>query len=199
MAQLAHQPIGTPIQQMVLDPVCGMPVDPADAVASRTLGTVTHSYYSERCVRQFDRNHATSMTTGVGVPSVLKRIELLSGPVEAGTQRPQIEQGHPARRHLAVQGAALGQQLARVARPVLAGLRIVLLAADAVDQHINRAQPTRQPPFGDEIAKGGDVGGAEAAHHVIGAKLQEDARRAAVALLGRGELAQEILESIEAP
>jgi len=88
MAQLAHQPTDTPIQQMVLDPVCGMPVDPAGAATSRTLDSVTHYFCSNGCARQFDRDHAASMTTGVGVPSFLKRIELplarLEGRRDAG-------------------------------------------------------------------------------------------------------------------
>ena len=52
MAQLAHRQSETPIQRMALDPVCGMPVDPASAATSRTLDSVTHYFCSNGCARQ---------------------------------------------------------------------------------------------------------------------------------------------------
>ena len=58
------------------DPVCGMPVDPATAAARRTADDVTYFFCSERCVQQFDREHAPSATTGVADTGGQRRIEL---------------------------------------------------------------------------------------------------------------------------
>ena len=58
------------------DPVCGMPVDPATAAARRTADDVTYFFCSERCVQQFDREHAPSATTGVADIGGQRRIEL---------------------------------------------------------------------------------------------------------------------------
>ena len=48
----------------VRDPVCGMSIDPAQAFATRMLGNEIVYFCSERCVKQFDREHASSATTG---------------------------------------------------------------------------------------------------------------------------------------
>ncbi|HCF86716.1 MAG TPA: hypothetical protein DEV72_16135, partial [Ktedonobacter sp.] len=51
-------------QAAVRDPVCGMEINPAQAFATRTVGEETFYFCSERCVQQFDREHAGSATTG---------------------------------------------------------------------------------------------------------------------------------------
>jgi P-type Cu+ transporter len=60
----------------VQDPICGMTLDPEQAYASRVQGSETFSFCSERCVKQFDRDHAASATTGVSDGGPLRRIEL---------------------------------------------------------------------------------------------------------------------------
>src|SRR5690348_17519267 len=60
----------------VQDPICGMTLDPGQAYASRVQGNETLSFCSERCVRQFDRDHARSATTGFSDGASLRRIEL---------------------------------------------------------------------------------------------------------------------------
>lgn len=69
----------TPIQgprTTVLDPICGMALEPAQAAATRTVGEETLYFCSERCVGQFDRDHAASATTGVAEIPGLRWIEL---------------------------------------------------------------------------------------------------------------------------
>jgi YHS domain-containing protein len=58
------------------DPVGGMEIEPAQAFAARTSGEETFSFCSERCVQQFDREHAGSATTGISDGGKLRRIEL---------------------------------------------------------------------------------------------------------------------------
>ena len=53
-----------------------MTLDPEQAYASRVQGSETFSFCSERCVKQFDREHAGSATTGVSDGKSLYRIEL---------------------------------------------------------------------------------------------------------------------------
>ncbi|MDE3075385.1 MAG: heavy metal translocating P-type ATPase [Chloroflexota bacterium] len=60
----------------VKDPVCGMPVNPADAFATRTEGDMTYYFCSERCVDQFDHERVASSTTGVSGQEGLRWIEL---------------------------------------------------------------------------------------------------------------------------
>jgi len=60
----------------VQDPVCGMTIDPARAFATRTLGEETFYFCSQRCVGQFDQEHAGSATTGVAGTQRLLRVEL---------------------------------------------------------------------------------------------------------------------------
>lgn len=60
----------------VVDPICGMTIDPDQAVATRTEAGETSYFCSERCVRQFDRDHTTSATTGVSNGAGLQRIDL---------------------------------------------------------------------------------------------------------------------------
>jgi P-type Cu+ transporter len=64
------------LQSVVRDPVCGMEIDPAQAFATRIFGEETFYFCSERCVRQFDREHTGSATTGVSDTGILRRIEL---------------------------------------------------------------------------------------------------------------------------
>ena len=71
--------IGTTTQKTksnVRDPVCGMEIEPAQAFAYRNAGKETFYFCSERCVQQFDREHASSATTGVSDTGRLRRIEL---------------------------------------------------------------------------------------------------------------------------
>ncbi len=60
----------------VQDPVCGMAIDPAQAFATRTFGGETFYFCSQRCVGQFDQEHAGSATTGVAGTQRLLRVEL---------------------------------------------------------------------------------------------------------------------------
>ncbi len=60
----------------VVDPSCGMTIDPDQAVATRTAAEETFYFCSERCVRQFDTTHTRSATTGVSAHSGLQRIAL---------------------------------------------------------------------------------------------------------------------------
>lgn len=60
----------------VRDPVCGMTIETGQVFATRTLGEETFSFCSERCVQQFDREHAGSATTGVSAQGKLQYIEL---------------------------------------------------------------------------------------------------------------------------
>jgi P-type Cu+ transporter len=60
----------------VRDPVCSMTLDPAQAFATRTLDEQTFYFCSERCVKQYDREHTGSATTGVSETERLQRIEL---------------------------------------------------------------------------------------------------------------------------
>jgi len=68
----------TPVQHSAAtrDPICGMPVEPGQAFATRTIGEETFSFCSERCVGQFDRDHAGSATTGASDTSNLCLIDL---------------------------------------------------------------------------------------------------------------------------
>ena len=61
---------------MARDPICGMTLELTSAVASRTDGVTLHYFCSERCVRQFDREHAPSATTGVAEAAGFRSIEL---------------------------------------------------------------------------------------------------------------------------
>ncbi len=71
--------IGTTTQKSksnVRDPVCGMEIEPAQAFATRIAGKETFYFCSERCVKQYDREHVGSATTGVSDTGRLRRIEL---------------------------------------------------------------------------------------------------------------------------
>ncbi|MBI4495080.1 MAG: heavy metal translocating P-type ATPase [Chloroflexi bacterium] len=71
--------VATPAQTpptSVRDPVCGMELSPADAVATRSEAGATYYFCSERCVQQFDRQHAASATTGVADTGGPRWIEL---------------------------------------------------------------------------------------------------------------------------
>ncbi len=63
-------------QAAVRDPVCGMEIEPAQAFATRMNGEETVYFCSERCVKQFDREHTGSATTGVSDTGTLRQIEL---------------------------------------------------------------------------------------------------------------------------
>jgi Cu+-exporting ATPase len=63
-------------QAAVRDPVCGMALEPAQAQASRTLGEETFYFCSQHCAERFDREHASSATTGVSETGKLRRVEL---------------------------------------------------------------------------------------------------------------------------
>ena len=65
-----HQPAAT------RDPVCGMPVEPGQAFATRISEGKTLYFCSERCVGQFDRDYAGSATTGTSNASTLHLIDL---------------------------------------------------------------------------------------------------------------------------
>ena len=45
----------TVVAQSVIDPVCGMEIDPADAAQTRTLNGVTTYFCSDHCAQQFDQ------------------------------------------------------------------------------------------------------------------------------------------------
>jgi Cu+-exporting ATPase len=60
----------------VRDPICGMALEPAQAAATRTVARETFYFCSQRCVGQFDREHAGSATTGVVGTMGLRWIEL---------------------------------------------------------------------------------------------------------------------------
>lgn len=60
----------------VRDPVCGMTIETGQVFATRMIGEETFSFCSERCVQQFDREHAGSATTGVSAQGKLQYIEL---------------------------------------------------------------------------------------------------------------------------
>jgi Cu+-exporting ATPase len=53
-----------------------MTIEPGQVFATRTLGAETFSFCSERCVQQFDQEHAGSATTGVSASGKLQLIEL---------------------------------------------------------------------------------------------------------------------------
>jgi P-type Cu+ transporter len=72
MREIQRQPSSATVQ----DPICGMTLDPGQAYASRVQGSETLSFCSEHCVRQFDRDHTGSATTGVSDGRSLHRIEL---------------------------------------------------------------------------------------------------------------------------
>lgn len=65
-----------PSSSSVQDPVCGMTINPAQAFATRTEGSETLYFCSERSVGQFDREHTSSATTGVSEGSRVLRIDL---------------------------------------------------------------------------------------------------------------------------
>lgn len=67
-----------PLPALVRDPICGMEIDPSGAFATRSIGSAGQMYYfcSERCVQQFDQQHAASATTGVDGAGGLRWIEL---------------------------------------------------------------------------------------------------------------------------
>ena len=56
--------IGSHGAQEVLDPVCGMTIDPADAAGTSELGGTTYHFCSSACKRTFDADPARF---GVGV------------------------------------------------------------------------------------------------------------------------------------
>ncbi len=71
--------IQTPQSQQgatVRDPICGMTIETGQAFAQRTAGAEIFSFCSDRCVQQFDREHAGSATTGVSDNGKLQHIEL---------------------------------------------------------------------------------------------------------------------------
>lgn len=49
----------------VRDPVCGMDIEPSEAIATRAVDGETLYFCSERCVRQFHRERVNSAATGV--------------------------------------------------------------------------------------------------------------------------------------
>lgn len=61
----------------VQDPVCGMSIAQTEAFATRKVGEETFYFCSARCVHQFDREHTSSATTGVGRTAQLLSVELL--------------------------------------------------------------------------------------------------------------------------
>ena len=55
-----------PLPPTARDPVCGMEVERDRSVAVRRVAGKVHYFCSQHCLRQFDRDHAASATTGVG-------------------------------------------------------------------------------------------------------------------------------------
>jgi len=53
-----------------------MAIEPAQAIATRTVGEETVYFCCERCVQRFDREHTGSATTGVSATGELRQIEL---------------------------------------------------------------------------------------------------------------------------
>ncbi|MHB1131595.1 MAG: heavy metal translocating P-type ATPase [Chloroflexota bacterium] len=49
----------------IRDPVCGMEIEPDKVFATRVAGDEVHRFCSQRCLEQFEREHAASATTGV--------------------------------------------------------------------------------------------------------------------------------------
>ena len=85
---------GTPVR----DPICGMTITAGQVFATRTIDGEPFSFCSERCVQQFDREHATSATTGVShlsTPGTLQRIELSVAHIDGshGAQRLEEQLG----------------------------------------------------------------------------------------------------------
>ncbi len=70
------QPIAAKQSTVVQDPVCGMEISADSTFATRQVGAGTFYFCSERCVQQFDREHAASATTGVSEGGGLRWIDL---------------------------------------------------------------------------------------------------------------------------
>lgn len=64
---------------MVVDPVCGMEIDPGQAVGKRRSGEKTYYFCSDNCLAQFDRENTTSDQGPARLgdqPGALQRVEL---------------------------------------------------------------------------------------------------------------------------
>src|SRR5262245_5663026 len=70
----------------VRDPICGMELTIAQALAHRNLGGTTCYFCSESCASQFDRQHAASATTGVSNAAGLRWIDLRLARVDGRAQ-----------------------------------------------------------------------------------------------------------------
>ena len=61
---------------LLTDPVCGMEIRPEQAFASRMANGETFYFCSQRCVTQFDKEHAGSATTGASAAPGIRRLDL---------------------------------------------------------------------------------------------------------------------------
>ena len=73
----------TVVAQSVIDPVCGMEIDPADAAQTRTLNGVTTYFCSDHCAQQFDQEHAATTETDRPQSATTGFNPALTGPLQA--------------------------------------------------------------------------------------------------------------------
>jgi Cu+-exporting ATPase len=60
----------------VRDPICGMTIEPEQAYTTRAVAGETFYFCSKRCAEEFDRQHTSSATTGVGTVEGLRWLDL---------------------------------------------------------------------------------------------------------------------------
>src|SRR6476659_6601676 len=58
-------PVSTPTSKDVVDPVCGMTIDPADAVGHVDYDGRTYYFCAESCLERFTAKPARYVTTGL--------------------------------------------------------------------------------------------------------------------------------------
>ncbi len=69
-------------QQMVIDPVCGMKIDPATAAQTRTHDGVTTYFCSDQCAEQFDQKQSAAGETALPQSATTGYNPALTGPVK---------------------------------------------------------------------------------------------------------------------
>ena len=83
-------PVSTPAPKEVVDPVCGMSIDPADAVGHVEYRGHTYFFCAESCLQRFHADPARYVRTEPGMQDSKSAVV-----IARGTHSPEFEPAHP--------------------------------------------------------------------------------------------------------
>ena len=81
-------PISTPANKEVVDPVCGMTIDPADAVGHVDYQSHTYFFCAESCLQRFKADPARYVSAQLGTPTAEAAVLVARGTHSPDFQRP---------------------------------------------------------------------------------------------------------------